>query len=72
MHLELHPFFSEYNMLSYSALVYAGNRKYRTNRYVTLLYVLAYMVYYWISYYVITGTHATSHICLPKSDVERK
>ena len=52
-------FFSEYNMLSYSALVYAGNRKYRTNRYVTLLYVLAYMVYYWISYYVITGTHAT-------------
>ena len=52
-------FFSEYNMLSYSALVYAGNRKYRTNRYVTLFYVLAYMVYYWIYYYVITGTHAT-------------
>lgn len=52
-------FFSEYNMLSYSALVYAGNRKYRTNRYVALLYVLAYMVYYWIYYYVITGTHAT-------------
>lgn len=52
-------FFSEYNMLSYLALVYAGNRKYRTNRYVALLYVLAYMVYYWIYYYVITGTHAT-------------
>lgn len=52
-------FFSEYNMLSYSALVYAGNKKYRTNRYVTLLYVLAYMVYYWTYYYVITGTHAT-------------
>lgn len=52
-------FFSEYDMLSYSALVYAGNRKYRTNRYVTLFYVLAYMMYYWIYYYVITGTHAT-------------
>ena len=52
-------FFSEYSMLSYSALVYAGNRKYRANRYVTLFYVLAYMVYYWIYYYVITGTHAT-------------
>lgn len=52
-------FFSEYSMLSYSALVYAGNRKYRINRYVTLFYVLAYMVYYWMYYYVITGTHAT-------------
>lgn len=52
-------FFSEYNMLSYSALVYAGNRKYRANRYITLLYVLAYIIYYWIYYYVITGTHAT-------------
>lgn len=52
-------FFSEYNMLSYSALVYAGNRKYRANRYITLLYVLAYIIYYWIYYYVITGNHAT-------------
>ena len=52
-------FFSEYNMLSYSALVYAGNRRYRTNRYVTLFYVLAYMAYYWVYYYAITGTHAT-------------
>lgn len=52
-------FFSEYNMLSYSAMVYAGNRKYRTNRYVTLLYVLANMLYYWVYYYVIAGTHAT-------------
>lgn len=52
-------FFSEYNMLSYSALVYAGNRKYRANRYITLLYVLAYIIYYWIYYYVITGKHAT-------------
>ena len=52
-------FFSEYNMLSYSAMVYAGNRKYRTNRYVTLLYVLADMLCYWAYYYVITGTHAT-------------
>lgn len=52
-------FFSEYSMISYSALVYAGNRKYRTNRYVTLFYVLAYMVYYWIYYYIITGTNAT-------------
>ena len=52
-------FFSEYNMLSYSALVYAGNRRYRTNRYVTLFYVLAYMACYWVYYYAITGTHAT-------------
>lgn len=52
-------FFSEYNMLSYSAIVYAGNKKYRTNRYVALLYVLANMLYYWVYYYVITGTHAT-------------
>lgn len=52
-------YFSEYNMLSYSALVYAGNRRYRTNRYMTLLYILAYMIYYWIYYYMITGTHAT-------------
>lgn len=52
-------FFSEYNMLSYSALVYAGNRRYRTNRYVTLFYVLAYVAYYWVYYYAITGTHAT-------------
>lgn len=52
-------FFSEYNMLSYSAMVYAGNRKYRTNRYVTLLYVLVDMLCYWAYYYVITGTHAT-------------
>lgn len=52
-------FFSEYNMLSYSALVYAGNRKYRTNRNITLLYLLAYMAYYWLYYYVIMGTHAT-------------
>ena len=52
-------FFSEYNMISYSALVYAGNRKYRANRYLTFLYVLGYIVYYWVYYYVITGTHAT-------------
>lgn len=52
-------FFSEYNMLSYSAMVYAGNRKYRTNRYVTLLYVLVDMLCYWAYYYVITGTHVT-------------
>lgn len=52
-------FFSEYNMLSYSAMVYAGNRKYRTNRYVTLLYVLVDMLCYWAYYYVITGAHET-------------
>lgn len=52
-------FFSEYNMLSYSAMVYAGNRKYRTNRYVTLLYVFVDMLCYWAYYYVIIGTHAT-------------
>lgn len=52
-------FFSEYNIISYCALVYAGNRKYRANRYITLFYILAYIVYYWIYYYVITGTHAT-------------
>lgn len=52
-------FFSEYNILSYAALVYAGNRKYSMNRYATLLYVLAYIIYYWLYYYVITGTHAT-------------
>lgn len=52
-------FFSEYNMLSYSALVYAGNRKHRANRYMILLYVLVYIVFYWIYYYVITRSHAT-------------
>lgn len=52
-------FFSEYSILSYSALVYAGNRKYKANRYIRLLYVAGYIVYYWVFYYVITGTHAT-------------
>lgn len=52
-------FFSEYNILSYPALVYAGNRKCKANRYMALLYVIAYLAYYWIYYYVITGTHAT-------------
>lgn len=52
-------FFSEYNILSYSALVYVGNRKFKAKRYMTLLYVITYMVYYWVFYYVITGTHAT-------------
>ena len=52
-------FFSEYNILSYSALVYAGNRKYKKNRYMRLLYIVVYIIYYWLYYYVITGTHAT-------------
>ena len=52
-------FFSEYNILSYSALVYAGNRKYKANRYMALFYVIAYIMFYWVFYYVITGTHAT-------------
>lgn len=52
-------FFSEYNIISYSVLVYSGNRKYRTNRYITLIYILVYMIYYWVYYYAIMGTHAT-------------
>jgi hypothetical protein len=52
-------FFTEYNILSYSALIYAGNRKFKTNRYMTFLYVVGYLVYYWIFYYVVTGNHAT-------------
>lgn len=52
-------FFSEYNMISYSAIVYAGNRKYRANRYMTLLYMLVYMISYWIYYYAITGAGET-------------
>ena len=51
-------FFSEYNMLSYAALIYAG-RKNRINQYITLLYVLGYMICYWVYYYAIMGTHAT-------------
>lgn len=52
-------YFSEYNVISFPALVYAGNRKHRANRYVAFLYVLIYIVYYWIYYYAITGMHAT-------------
>lgn len=52
-------FFSEYNMLSYPALVYAENRQHRTNRNMTLLYVLVYIALYWVYNYVIAGNHAT-------------
>lgn len=52
-------FFAEYNMLIYPAIVYTGNSKYRSNRYLTLICVLAYIIFYWTYYYVVLGTHAT-------------
>lgn len=52
-------FFSEYNILIYPALIYAGNKKYKINRTITLICVLVYMFIYWTYYYVIVCTHAT-------------
>lgn len=52
-------FFSEYNILSYSAMVYAGKRKHTAKKYMTLLCVIAYLVIYWVYYYVIKGSHET-------------
>lgn len=49
-------FFSEYNILSYSALVYAGEKR---NKFMRLFYVFAYIVCYWIYFYVIVGSHKT-------------
>lgn len=52
-------YFSEYSLISYSALVYAGNQKLRTNRYIMLGYIIVYLVIYWMYYYVITGFNET-------------
>lgn len=51
-------FFSEYSIISYPALIYAG-QKYRTNRLVTMVYMMIYIISYWYYYYVFMGTHAT-------------
>lgn len=52
-------FFSEYNIVSYSALVHIKGRKHGIKHYIFLVYVLSYIVCYWVYYYVITGAHAT-------------
>lgn len=52
-------FFSQFNILSYSATIYAGNRKMKSNRVFGLLYLMAYVGCYWVYYYVISGANET-------------